>query len=55
MVSQRCISDMHRAGPQYNGWNDFGTDWTLGVNVEVSCNGQEIVGRLGNGVQLSVL
>jgi hypothetical protein len=50
MVSQRCISDMHRAGPQNSGWEFCGIDWILRVNVEVSSNDQEIVGRPGNGV-----
>ena len=55
MMSRRCISDMHRAGPQNTGWDVCGTEWILRVNVEVSSNVQEIVGRPGNGVQLSEL
>jgi hypothetical protein len=53
MVSRRCISDIHRAGPQNSGWDVCGTDWILTVNVEVSSNDQVIVVRPGNGVQLS--
>jgi len=49
-VSRRCISAMHRAGPQNTGWDVCGTEWILRVNVEVSINYQEIVGRPGNGV-----
>ena len=55
MVNWRCINDMHRAGPQNSGWDVCGTDWILRVNAEVSSNDQEIVGRPGNGVQLSDL
>lgn len=55
MVSQRCISDMHRVGSQNTGWDVCGTEWILRVNVEVSSNDQEIVGRPGNDVQFSEL
>jgi len=55
MVSERCISDMHKAGPRNTGWEVCGTDWILKVNVEVSSNDQETVGRPGNGVQFSEL
>jgi len=50
MVSRRCISAMHRAGPQNTGWDVCVTEWILRVNVEVRINDQEIVGRPGNGV-----
>lgn len=50
MMSQRCISSMHRVGHQNTGWEVCGTDWKLKVNVEVSSIDQEIVGRPGNGV-----
>jgi len=52
-VSRRCISDMHGAGPKNFGWDVCGIDWILRVKVEVSSNDQVIVGRPGNGVQLS--
>jgi hypothetical protein len=55
MVSWRCISDMNRVGPRNTSWVVCGTDCILRVNVEVSRNDQEIVGRPGNGVQFSEL
>ena len=55
MVSRGCICDMHRAGPQNTDWDVYGTEWILSVNVEVRINDQDIVGRPGNGVQLSEL
>jgi hypothetical protein len=55
MVNRRCISNMHRAGPQNTGWDICGTEWILRVNVEVSSNDQEIVGRPWYGVQFSEL
>jgi hypothetical protein len=53
MVSQRCISDMHRAGQKNTGWDVCDTVRILRVNVEVSSNDEEIVGRPWNGVQFS--
>jgi hypothetical protein len=55
MVSQRCINDIHRVGPQNIGWDVCGTEWILRVNIEVSCNDQEIAVRPGNGVQFTEL
>ena len=54
-VSQRCIRDMNRAGQNNNGWDVCGSEWILRVNIQVSSNDQEIVGRPGNVVQLSEL